>query len=36
MAQGWYYGRPVDAPGEPIRHARPTNARRTGTSDDWR
>ena len=36
MAQGWYYGRPVDAPGEPIRHAPPINARRTGTSDDWR
>jgi EAL domain-containing protein (putative c-di-GMP-specific phosphodiesterase class I) len=36
MAQGWYYGRPSETPAPPIKHAAPTNGRRTGTSDDWR
>lgn len=36
MAQGWYYGRPSDAPEQPIKHLPPINARRTGTLDDWR
>ncbi|RYF94075.1 MAG: phosphodiesterase [Caulobacteraceae bacterium] len=36
FAQGWYYGRPADTPGQPLRHAPPVNVRRTGTFDDWR
>lgn len=36
-AQGWYYGRPADTPEPPTKHvAVLTNARRTGTTDDWR
>ncbi|MCE3289093.1 MAG: histidine kinase [Caulobacter sp.] len=36
-AQGWYYGRPADTPEQPTKHvAVLTNARRTGTTDDWR
>lgn len=35
MAQGWYYGRPADAPGQPIKHTPPQNARRAGVKESW-
>ncbi|MDB5469557.1 MAG: histidine kinase [Caulobacter sp.] len=35
MAQGWYYGRPAETPGQPFRHAPPKNARRAGAKESW-